>query len=427
MIHKNNYFKVFYFIIIIITVFFVSINETSIKPDSEGYLNASIIRSFGYPFFIKIHSFLFASSYLTVIKYSQLFLILGSSLLFIKTIQKYIITNKIYLFLLFITLLLPIFFETKIANSVLSEGISYSLYLLFLSFFFTIIFSKEVKVKHYILGSLILFLLINSRGQFLFLIPLLLIVLVLKHYKTRLQLKKLLTLFVLIITIPILSVLSDKFYHKVVHNHFVSTPWTGIQLAALPMFISQQNDSILFNNEVEKKYFLHIYKKLEEEKLLLSQLKEEDYDFAFYYENYTTICNKTLSNYGELFFVNEPLTIKVIKNDKITAKVALVLFKKHYIKWTVFVFKNLYNGFYSISNLLLLVFLILISFFNYLKTKKKLFLILLIFGLLIFFNLLLISIVEPIIGRYIFYNNWVLFVIIAYLLEKSTLNLKIWK
>ncbi|MFC4739775.1 hypothetical protein ACFO3U_07175 [Flavobacterium ponti] len=235
------------------------------------------------------------------------------------------------------------------------------------------------------------------------------------------------TLFVFIITIPVLSILSDKIYHKAVHNHFVSTPWTGIQLAALPMFISQENDSILFSNEVEKRYFLHVYKKLENEKLLLSQLKKEDYDFAFYHKNYTSICNKTLSNYGELFFVNDKQVNRILKNDKITAKVALVLFKKHFIKWTAFVFKNLYNGFYSISNLLLFIFLILISFLNYLKTTKKIFLILLIFGLLTFFNLLLISIVEPIIGRYIFYNNWVLFVIIAYLLEKSTSNLKIWK
>lgn len=427
MIPKNNYIKVLYFIVIISTFFFVFNIETIVKPDSDGYLNAALIRSFGYPFFIAIHKFLFANSYLTIIKFTQLILILGSSLVFIRTLQKYILSNKIYLFLVFITLLLPVFFETKIANSILSEGFAYVLYLLFLSFFFTILFSKEVKIKHYVFGALTLFLLINTRGQFLFLIPLLIIVLALKHYKTRIQTKKLVTLFILILTIPILSILSDKTYHKVQHNHFISTPWTGIQLAALPMFISHESDSTLFKNKTEKKYFLHVYKELERENLLLSQLKKEVYDFSFYAENYTNICNKTLSSYGEPFFINEPQDIRTIKNDKITANIAVILFKEHFIKWSTFVFKNLYNGFYSISNLFLLVFLTFISLLYYFKTKKKVFIVLFILATLILFNLLLVSIVEPIIGRYIFYNNWVLFVIIAYLLEKSTLKLKKWK
>lgn len=424
---KNNYFLILYIFVFIIALVFVSTNDTIIHPDSYGYLHSSLIRSFGYPFFISIHKLVFANNYLTFVKFSQFLLIFGSSLFFIKTLQKYILSNKLYLFLVFVILLLPLFFETKIANSILSEGISYAFYLLFLSCFFTIIFSKKAEIKQYVFGSLLLILLINTRGQFLFLIPLLIITLALKHYKTKISFKKLLTLFVLIITIPLLSVLSDKTYHKVKHNYFVSTPWTGIQLAALPIFLSQKNDSILFNDETEKKYFLYVYKKLENDKLLYSQLKKEDYDFDFYAKNYTNICNKNLSDYGESFFINETQDIKIIKNDKITAKIAIVLLKKHFIKWTTFVFKNLYNGYYSIANLCLLIFILLISLTQYLKTKKKIFLVLLVLGLLLFFNLLLISLVEPIIGRYIFYNNWVLFVIIACLLEKSTLKLNIWK
>ncbi len=422
--NKTIFYKILYGFACAITLLFVARTNTITHPDSLGYINADLIRSFGYPMFLAIHKIIFGSQYLAVVSFSQCLFILISAYIFTKTIEKHLIYNKLYVFLLFVILLVPIFFETKVANSILSEGISYSLYLLFLSCFFEIVFTPNPKVKYFVISVLLVFLLINTRGQFLFLIPFLILILALKHYHKKIDTKKFYLLFVLIIVIPIISILTDKTYHKIKHNHFVSTPWTGIQLAALPFFLSQEEDATLFKNDTEKKYFLFVYKKIKKQKLLLSQLNPDEYDYDFYAKNYTTICNTTLSEYGELFFKNDNALVRTVKNDKITIKIALILLKQHPIKWGTFVVKNLYNGFYSISYFVTLIFLLFISFAYYLKTKAKLFFVVAFLSLLVFLNLVLIALVEPIIARYIFYNNWVFLVIITFLIENSTQKIK---
>ena len=419
---KKHFYTFLDGIVFIAALFFVSKTNIIIHPDSSGYIDASLIRSFGYPAFLFFHKYVFGIDYLNFVKYSQFILIFFSAYVFKNTVNQYIIKNKIYIFLLFLLLLLPLFFESKIANSILSEGVSYALYLFFLSALLHLVYSEKASRVMIILSTMLLLILINCRGQFLFLIPFLFIVLIFKHLKSKILVPKLVVLVLLIGLVFSISILVDKTYHKIKHQHFTSTPWTGIQLAALPFFISKESDSTLFKNETEKKYFVYIYKELSHQKLLLHQVPTDLYDYDFYATNFTTICNKTLSEYGELFFYNETKDIQTIKNDAITTKVAWILFKNHFFKWTSFVVKNLYNGFFSISNFLILIFVIVISIFNYLKSKKDLYFTFAFFSLLIVLNLLLVALVEPIISRYIFYNNWVYFVILAFLIENSKQN-----
>ena len=423
MVNKTKTINFAYFFVCIITFLFVYKSGYILYPDSYGYMEVVLIRSFGYPLFLSMHKIVFGINYLYYVVFTQLIFILIGVFFLLKTIKNYLFSNSLYLFFLFLVLIMPVFFQNKVANSILSEGLSYAFYLLFLSVFFNLILAKSQTYKQYFWAAFILFLLINIRGQFLFLIPLLLFVVLLKQYQKKLAFKNVLIALLLVISVPILSILSDKTYHKIQHNHFTSTPWTGIQLAAVPMFVSQEKDSILFKNDLEKKYFLYIYKQLEKEKVLKSQLQTGTYDFTFYYDNFGVICNETLSNYGGTFFKNESIDQRVIKNDKITFAITFPLLKAHFVDWFSLLFKNMYVNFFSISFLVTFIVLFGIALFGFIQTKSNINLLLLIFSLLILLNLLLVAIVEPIIDRYIFYNHWIFLVIIVYLLEKKSVKI----
>jgi hypothetical protein len=134
-LYSNNYFYYFHFGLLFISALFTAFGAILVSQDTHSYINADIYRSLGYPVFIEIHELLFGSYFMFAIKISQ-FLIFYSCLhYFFKTVKNILKLNDLSSILFFGVLVIPVFYEQKLLNSILTESLSYSLYLLFIGFY----------------------------------------------------------------------------------------------------------------------------------------------------------------------------------------------------------------------------------------------------------------------------------------------------
>lgn len=384
-------------------------------PDSEGYINMDIYRSLGYPMFLQIHRYVFGSNYLQAAIITQFLLVLYSFFYFVQALKKTFLQNDYFLLIIFFLLCIPLFYEFKVANIILSEAVAYPLYLLSISQLFLGVFHK--KVKHFYFGLLFTLLAVLVRGQFLFLIPVF-IASILIAFRTNLLKKNIILLLASTVLLPFAAVATDISYHYIKHDIAATTPWTGIQIASLPFFVSDATDHKIFKNSKEQKYFTYIHTKLSDKNLLYSQIPNDKGTMIFYIEKYTAICNGTINSDGEMLFNNlKSDNEKVVANDIMSTKMAVPLIINNYEKYIKMYLQNIGFGFGTNKYFLLYLLLLGFSFFQIIKNQKSFFWIIFICCLCAIANILLVSLAEPSQSRYVFYNNWVLITIFLILFE----------
>lgn len=414
-----NQEKLIYLLIFLGSLIFVLNKGAIYLPDSDGYLQMSLFRSCGYPVFIAFHKYIFGENFISVLIFTQFIFTFLASLFFTKSIQKIFNLNKWLAIILFIALLSPVFIRIKVSNLLLSEAIAYPLYLFILGNVFLGIIYKQNK-KFY-LAFILTFILILVRGQFLFLIPVLVIAVILTY--NRFFNTKFILLLLSIIIIPFLAVFTDIAFHKLKHNQAVKTPWTGIQIVTIPFFVSDKDDYLLFENKEQQNYFKFIYNKLEQKKLLQKQIPEYIDKIAFFSDNYCLICNSTINDDGVLFFdKNLSNDQKIILNDKMTSSMTIALIKNNLAKCVIIYKDNFIKGFGEISNLLLFLILLPLSFFSLLKKDGIISKFIMLCCFLSIGNIAIIAIAEKTIERYTFYNNWIVIAIILILFQNYLKN-----
>lgn len=413
-----DYF-LYFFILLICFIFFIKTGPIY-YPDSDGYLNMWLIRSIGYTLFIAFFKLVFGENYIPFLLFAQFLLCISSCLYLTKCIQKTIQLNKWLLLVIFGFLIVPIVYEINVSNSILSESLAYPLYLFIVGNLLLIFVNNQIKNYYFLF--LLTYLLILVRGQFLFIVPVLIIGILILAFKNGFT-KKSGLLILLAFLIPILAITTDVIFHKIAHNKAIETPWTGIQMATLPFFVADKNDVVLFDSKVEQDYFNHIYKKIQDKKIALNQLHPEQDPTDFYFTNYTTICNKTLNDDGLLFFDSKLSTDeKIIQNEKITAAIAIPLLKDNFKKWFGIYIQNVSKGFGSSKMMLLYAIIFCLSLFVFIKKEKRISLFIVMPLLLLFGNVFLVALVEPVLSRYTFYNNWILITIVLFLFQNTFLK-----
>jgi hypothetical protein len=413
-LYSNNYFYYFHFGLIFISALFAVFGTILVSPDTHGYINADIYRSLGYPVFIEIHELLFGSYFMFAIKISQ-FLIFYSCLhYFFKTVKNILKLNDLSSILFFGVLVIPVFYEQKLLNSILTESLSYSLYLLFIGFYCSGIQYNDNKKTYF--SYLTLLILLQVRSQFLFIIPVIIGIQLIINHKKALNINTWKPI-IIICCIPIMSIIIDLSYHNIKHNKNTTTPFTGIQIASLPFYVSKKQDYKIFETKRQQEYFKLIYSKLEKRHLLIDQVTDKNYTKTdFYFANYTKIANQTLSGDGDAFFTNKSdLNDKIIANDEMSKSMVLPLIMNNLGAYFKIYFQNFTKGIGTSKQLLL--FLILLGYFIYNYKKTSIIIVLAI--LLLLANITLVTLAEHVISRYTFYNNWVLIVIILYLLQNN--------
>ncbi len=411
----NKWLNIFFLFVFLISV------ANSIRlgilffPDSDGYLKMELFRSCGYPIFLSLHKIIFGSYYLKMVVVSQFLISFYAIFSFLNTIQKFVLKNIFFVGVLFLLLVMPFFYEIKLPNCILSESISYPLYLIILSNLFCYIQSK--KTKHLIFSIILTVFLVLVRGQFLFLTVVFLLVFIVLN-KMEILKKINLTITVFILSIPFLVTFIDIAFHATVHKKAVTTPWVGIQIATMPFFLSNASDVAAFDDLEQKKYFNFLYQKLHQKKLLFSQMDPNLDQMDYYKLVYTSISNYTINPDGEQFFEKaKSIDEKTIQNDKFSAQMFWPLLQKHKLEFVKLYFKNLGYGFGNTKYLLLFMLLLTVSFWFLVQKSNPIFWFIFIVCLCNIGNVMLVGLAETCMSRYCFYNNWVLTSIFLVLLQ----------
>ena len=408
----------FFLLFIVFTLSFVIKTGAIYNPDSQGYLNMDIYRSAGYPLFIALHKFLFGSKYISFLIFSQFVLIIYSVFNLKNKIALHLKLSKRQSFFILLLLLAPVFYEIKVINVVLSEALAYPLYLLIVGNLFDFIATKHFK--NIVYSCLLLLILIQVRGQFMFLVVVMLVAVLISKTNETFSRKHWFSLLA-ILAIPFISISIDIAFHKIQHHKAVSTPWTGLQIATLPFFISDKNDYQILDTKLQKDYFKCIYSNLEKKKLLLNQVPEEPLSkIDFYFENYVKISNRTVGDNGELFFKDKSAIDElVIENDKMASSITIPLIKNNFLNWSKLYFQNIAKGIGNAKYIILVILLLLFSLVK-LQKEENIYVKFIIIGtLLIIGNVTIVALAEPTTSRYLFYNNWILLSIVMLLFQLS--------
>lgn len=384
-------------------------------PDSYSYLKMDLSRSPGYSCFLALCSFVFGSYFLSAVLVLQYTINFWSVRFFSLSLEKNIHLNKWLSWMLFLVMIHPIFKGVRLAQLILSESLAYPMYLLIFGLLLQGMKTQKKNPFYQAVG--IAFILILVRGQFLFVIPVMLLAFLITYYKQWRDAKVFL-LFLSIITLPLFTNLTDMGYHKFKHGYSVSTPWTGIQIITMPFFVADKSDAQIFENQTQRQYFNYIYQKLEQKKLLLHQVPKNVKPMDFYYQQYVYICNRTLHRDGVQFF-NQPedMNKKIIANNQITMAMSWALLKDNFSKWKKMYAENFMSGFDTSKYFLLHLFIFVLATYNWFHKKDILsaFIILTVWATIL--NVALVAAAEAVIQRYTFYNQWILVAIVLLLFQ----------
>lgn len=262
MKHKN---KILYLCLLISSIlYFFLIGEKGyiLMPDSNSYIFLSATRDPFYPLLLKLFSFVFGTShYLNFIVLFQGSLAIFAIFFTLNKFRKLFLFNNLSIVVTFLLLLCPYGLSSMWSSPrvnyihyILTEGINYSLYYIFVILLFESIVTK--KIKSYYLSLFVFMIVVLTRAQLIVLYPLFFLVLI---YISKKQWKTLVFRF-LILFFSIISInLSSKLYHLVYFGHFEDSSENSITLLANAIYAADLDDAFLFNDTDLKELFIEIY------------------------------------------------------------------------------------------------------------------------------------------------------------------------
>lgn len=414
-VHKK--FNLIILILFVLTFVSVVLKPVEIFPDTLGYTDMYIIRSPAYPIFVNAIKLLSGAYFDTIFIVIQLLMGLSAIWFFVMQLRKHLNIHSFWMLCITVVLLVPYFHTDHVANRILSEGLAYPLYLIVTSYFISLFITSKKESLYKALPFL--FLLILTRYQFIYMIPVGILILVWISFKEK-SFKANKWLFLILVLFPLFTSLTDKTYHYFKHGHFVSTPWTGIHFLAPIMYVADDGDENTLETEFEKTYFKKVYAELARKKLNTNHLNISAHETptSFYINHYSDIANGTILAVGENL-VDQNLTIneKYIQVDEITKKMTTPLLLNNSVEWTKVYIRNMINGFGNLKYTAIHFLLLFYGLFCLLKKNQLQFQIITLIMLLTVSNIVLISIGMHAVKRFTFYNDWTLYLAIFILLN----------
>lgn len=406
--------KILLYTLYVVVFVWVISNDIITVKDSPGYLDMHINRSAVYPLFLWI----LKNSTGTLFAFATVFLQMSLGIIAVETLRKSIQTTLkshwFFTIVLSAILLIPYVYNQRVANHFLSEAIAYPLYLLVIS---RGILGMATKQRKYFYQLLPLYLvLLLTRSQFLFLFPVLLVTIIIISYTAR-RFKKYALITVLLVCVPLAYTILDKTYHKAVHGHFVSTPWTGIHLMAPGLFLSHPEDVAIFSNENDKAFFAKLNDTLRKRKLNIHTLPKGKEPITVFIEEYAAIPNGTIYNVGKELVPYTTLNEQYIQLDAITKRLALPLITQNFKAYMVLFIQNFTYPFGSSKVLLLWLLTLGFSLYLYVVYKSNTFLIITFLQTALFCNVAIVAIGMYTIKRFMFYNDWIVFLLLFVLFD----------
>lgn len=399
-----------FFLVAAASIYILS-REIIMHPDSTGYLLGSVIRSPVYPVFLQIVKITGEHIFFPLLTFIQLIIGLYAIQTFSVFLFRIFNLDKWHWFAIFVFLFSPYLIGIRGANAVVSEALAYPLFLIVSKYLIEAIY--YLKFRSFLLAFATTSLLILTRSQFLFLYPLialLLIYIAIFEIKFRTLFKKIAFWF---LTSIILTITLEMSYHFLAHGKFIRTPFTGIQLATNALYVSSVKDSVNINNEHYRSIFVKIMKEADSQNLTQSKRFKNMGFYSHYEISYNDLCWRTIfpTIKANIQYKNE--TQLFTKVDKITLSLSKIMITKNFKSFLKIYIYNAYNCFGGFINS---IWILLLSFTTlrwlFMDRNNKIALILLFVLGLHWSNVLLISLVEPAIVRYVFYTQTLLFVLV---------------
>lgn len=268
------------FILVILAAMFIGVFcfwGPTILSDSDQYIKMHIHREPLYPLFLWMLRLLFGEGYLTAMGILQCILTAVSIWVFAEYICKkfslYFWEEVIVLVLLLFPYILTCVFSLTnlfITNSVMSEGLSMPLFLLFFVKCFDMLTKEKekeiVKAASWSLFWALLLALTRSQMMAIVLVWFVAVVvkvLIVKAGLRRKFLRLALVLGVLILTFGLRSVLV-KSYNKVFNGYFINNTNGSVHMLVNVLYASDKADGENIQNEEAKALFYQMYAMTEE-------------------------------------------------------------------------------------------------------------------------------------------------------------------
>lgn len=412
-------------ILFLFTFIWVLRKPTAYFPDSTGYLNMMINRTPGYPVFLKLITSIFGSNFEIVLRFIQTAIGCFSIYFFINKIRSVSLLDHFFSCCFSVVLLLPFLFGIHIGNNILTEAISYAMYLIIVGYFITFFITKNKKELYYALP--VLGILLITRYQFVYLIPVIFLMIFWVNFKES-KWKQYRIIMLLLLCLPIATSIIDRTYHKIVHHHFVSTPWTGMNIATVAFYIADEEDAKIFEEAQQKEFFSNTYKVLAKKKLNIKHLEGRinKNKTMVYVQEFTNIQMESIFKNGNAVLdTSLSEDEKYIALEKMTTSMAKTLILDNFSEWIKIYIGNLMYGFGGLKYVALYCFILFFGVIGILKYNSKTYKTLVLISILLIGNIAIVAIGMHAIQRFTFYNNWVVFLTIFILL--NSLNKKLYE
>jgi O-antigen ligase len=417
---KLPLFDVILFVIYTILFGYFIAQPAIYSPDTNSYWHLDITRYPGYVIFLRTFEFIFGGFFDYAAVGFQLLLAFFSIHIFQRNVSRFFNLNPVLRIILLIILVYPLFPPLSTANNLCSEGLSYPLYLLLLSLILDFLFKDQLK-KIYLL-AVVFILLALTRGQFAVVIPIVIFMYLIKYRKRAFQKKNIKYLLILIL-IPFVNNILDSSYRKIVHGHFITTPYSYINAVTLPLYLSTEADSLLLKDPDQRAVFLKTYKRIDSLGLLSSKVLGTDKEkYQLFHDKFPYICNQSFHNIGAKYFFKihgDPFQ-NHIDTEQAAKEMFPILLSKHFKEWISLYSISVFRGFGSVFVFLFFILICVVSGWKTLKsfTAENGFVFLSI--LLIISNAMLVAVAVHTITRYTFYNFALGFLILVILSKKIT-------
>ena len=150
-------------------------------------------------------------------------------------------------------------------NQILSEALAYPLFLVLVRFLVQA--ALDHSIVDLAVASVLTIPLVLTRGQFLFLYPVLGLLCAWMYFALPSRRPAVWRASLLLVCCIAATNLLERSYFLVRHGRFVTTPFTGIQLAALPFYVATASDAGIFEDDELRAYFETSFATLTRKKL----------------------------------------------------------------------------------------------------------------------------------------------------------------
>lgn len=399
--HNKIVKSLFILLLVFISIYTLHLGVFPLGRDSIQYVNGSGIRSAGYPFFLKFNHILFGNWEYRAVIITQLILGITASIYASKSLQRLIDLPEYFIYLFTIIFLIPYFFgDYKFANHIMTEGLSYPLYLFAFSNFLKGIVLRQYRPIYTYILTLFILVLLRPQMMFTYILGFLGWCYVALYFNGDKQ-KKILLLLTLI-SIALLTNITDKTYHYFKNGFFGVEPMFNFSLVVAPLYFSIPADAILIKDPAARKAFIEISNDMQYRHLGYSFFNKslDDNVYDHYVGAYNSIA--WFSAYGTYTKHNITNWHKI---NSLSKEMAYPLLKKYWRQYIYLYFQALKNKFGGYYWFLFWSLLLISSLTITIKYQQKYSLILFFTLSACFINYSSVAIVEMILRRYSSYTE----------------------